>query len=103
MVSDVDPKGYAPRQVEEYRVALAFNRGSDDRLLGVGRHANPYSPKWWAEYTGTELTDMKSLSAAWEEGWDDVDQGYATEVRGWPYLHLKAYSSRAALYALGVR
>ena len=44
----------------EALLALAFNRGSDARLLGRSRLANPYAPP------------TSALARAWDHGWHHV-------------------------------
>ncbi len=63
----------------------AFNRGSDDRLLGVPKHHNPYG-------------DDRELARSWQEGWRHAQLHWGDEVNErWPYLRLEAYESRLAV------
>ena len=56
---------------------LAFNEGSDARLLGRPLSENPY-------------LDMHAHKI-WREGWFDVDQNWGSDVKGrWRFRPLRA-------------
>src|SRR5690349_14251399 len=88
----------------EYREARAFNRGSDDCLLGIPRGRNPYARlvAQMLDETPTELADAQALATAWQDGWDQARAEYGEDVGGrWPYLCLTAVVSRQAVYDHG--
>ena len=49
----------------------AFSEGSDARLKGLPRSANPYAPK----------VSNNPLYLAWQRGWDDVSKKWGVRVR----------------------
>ena len=52
---------------------LAFNLGSDARLMGLDRWNNPY------------LSDSH-MGRKWKEGWESIHYGWGVEVKGrWRY------------------
>ena len=61
----------------ETEISMAFNRGSDARLMGWPATANPY-------LAGTTLYDT------WRRGWADCDQHWGAWARafGWRCLPL---------------
>lgn len=64
-------------RVESIRHAAAFNRGADDRVLGVPITGNPYTHK-----------NMK-LFLQWRVGWYHADRNFGVDVGGrWEVVRL---------------
>jgi hypothetical protein len=75
----------------------AFNKGSDDCLLGVPASCCPYTDV---------VTNGKALSVCWHKGWEHAWNYWGSDVARngvlrWPYLSLQAHESRMALLEAG--